>query len=345
MPTPSDRSRHPIARGRFLQRLQRNLALGLPGSLLALALLLVATDGGLRSELRGVAVGAGGRLWSDLVEDFVLNPWFHLIVASILLLEALVPADRKQSLISKGFAVDALWLVVSVLFALATPVYVLISQNLFERYLEFLRIDALAAWPPWARFALALMVSDLIHYASHIVRHKIQPLWYFHAIHHSQKELNLFTENRSHPLDLFVRHVITFLPILMIEPSASGIVAIFWLRFWHVRCYHANIRSNFGILKYVLVTPQSHRIHHSTAVEHRDRNYGITFSIWDHLFGTQCRDYDTYPECGLDDETFPFEQDGRNPVAAIVAQLIYPFAKLAGDARRFSVRPVAGGEP
>ena len=106
-------------------------------------------------------------------------------------------------------------------------------------------------------------------------------------------------------------------------------MAILWLRHWHTRFCHANVRTNLGVLRWVLVTPQSHRVHHSLDPAHRDKNFGVTFSLWDHLFGTQHRDYDVYPECGIDDHDFPFEQEGRGPLAAIAAQLVYPFARLA----------------
>ena len=52
---------------------------------------------------------------------------------------------------------------------------------------------------------------------------------------------------------------------------------------------------------------QSHRIHHSHREEHRDKNFGAIFSLWDQLFGTQYRKYDEYPETGIDDATFPMK--------------------------------------
>ena len=109
-----------------------------------------------------------------------------------------------------------------------------------------------------------------------------------------------------------------------------------------MRCrgiYHSNLRTNYGWLRYVLVTPQSHRIHHSTLPEHHNMNYGVNLSIWDHLFGTQYRNYDDYPVTGLGDELFPHETS-MHPLAlaeSFTAQLLYPFQHL--------LRPEeAGGE-
>jgi len=81
------------------------------------------------------------------------------------------------------------------------------------------------------------------------------------------------------------------------------------------------------MLRYIMVTPQSHRIHHSRKVEHRDKNYGAIFSIWDHLFGTQYRNYEEYPETGLEDPGFLHETElgWRRTARTFVVQLVYPF--------------------
>jgi sterol desaturase/sphingolipid hydroxylase (fatty acid hydroxylase superfamily) len=84
-------------------------------------------------------------------------------------------------------------------------------------------------------------------------------------------------------------------------------------------------------LRYVLVTPQSHRVHHSIEPEHQDKNFGAILSIWDHLFGTQYRKYDEYPDTGITDNSFPHEDSFRPGRAAVTmtGQLIYPFRLLA----------------
>jgi hypothetical protein len=96
--------------------------------------------------------------------------------------------------------------------------------------------------------------------------------------------------------------------------------------------YHGNLRTNLGVLRYLLVTPQSHRVHHSTELRHRDRNFGVLFSVWDQLFGTQYRGFDEYPETGVSDPTFPYRTAERGPVATIAAQHLHPFLRIAGFA-------------
>ena len=93
---------------------------------------------------------------------------------------------------------------------------------------------------------------------------------------------------------------------------------------------HSNIRTNLGFLKYVLVTPQSHRVHHSSRPEHQDKNFGTMFSIWDFIFGTQCLDFDVYPETGVRDRNVPLSmQTSLSGTAMIFSkQLVYPLQSM-----------------
>jgi len=108
------------------------------------------------------------------------------------------------------------------------------------------------------------------------------------------------------------------------------IVAWSLLLSWHARFYHSNIRTNLGPLRYVLVTPQSHRIHHSVDPGHRNRNYGAMLSVWDHLFRTQHDDCDTYPPTGLSDQDHPAEhpESFLSILISPMGPLIAPFARI-----------------
>ena len=115
-------------------------------------------------------------------------------------------------------------------------------------------------------------------------------------------------------------------------PDTPFPVYVGWdaLTMWYARINHSNIRTNFGLLRYILVTPQSHRIHHSIEKKHQDKNFAVTFSIWDFIFGTQHLEFDEYPDTGVEDDRFPIER--KNGVFAIIGtwfrQLIYPFVAL-----------------
>ena len=91
----------------------------------------------------------------------------------------------------------------------------------------------------------------------------------------------------------------------------------------------ATSSTNLGPLRYIFVTPQSHRVHHSSEEEFFDMNYGVTLCIWDRLFGTHSHTDFAYPKTGIPDSDFPEEKGHkwyRAPLI-VVQQLYYPFVK------------------
>lgn len=264
----------------------------------------------------------------SLFDELLLNPWFFVGLAFVLLFERVRPVSVRQSTFSRGLKRDVVWmfftLVVS--YTVVLPLAFLVLRHVYNSYLGFLTITAVSNWPWLGKFFLALLWGDFVFWAGHLIRHKVQLFWRFHAIHHSQKHLNFFTEYRKHPLDDVIIYILLFIPTFMVSDSFVIVASIAAIREWHTRFYHSNFRTNLGPLKYILVTPQSHRVHHSVEERHRDKNFGLTFSIWDHLFGTQYRNYDEYPQTGVADPDFPCElQSNRNPFLTILDQLIHPF--------------------
>lgn len=271
---------------------------------------------------------AAGRIHATAIEEVLLSPWFHASVLVVLLCERIAPVHRDQAPFARGVRQDLVWAAYGVtLEVLVVGAYVVVLRQLYRSHLSFLTIQAAAAWPWMARVVFALLFADLVKWFTHVARHKVPLLWRFHAVHHSQRELNFFSDFRIHPLDALGDHLVRFVPIFMVDPSFATIAAVEWARQWHARLYHANVRTNFGWLRYVLVTPQSHRVHHSVEPRHQDRNFGATFSVWDHLFRTQYRDYGEYPRTGIRDATFPVEQDAcrAQPLGCFLRQLVHPF--------------------
>src|SRR5687767_9748386 len=97
---------------------------------------------------------------------------------------------------------------------------------------------------------------------------------------------------------------------------------------WLARVHHANIRTNFGPLRHLLVPPQFHRVPHSIHPRHVDRNFAGVVTFWDRLFGTYWSDSDDYPDTGIDDDRFPFEQRTKGVVRNWLAQNAYPFVQV-----------------
>ena len=255
-----------------------------------------------------------------------LSPWLYLLMAGVFLAEKVIPADRDQPIISVGMVQDFFgWFVLGNLVRVALLGGFMAGLYWFsDRFLSGLRIEAVAAWHTAAAAALAILVGDLLNWFHHFIRHKIGVFWLFHTIHHSQKQMNMFTDLRVHLVEYMIAKPITVFPLFVLGLD-------FELAFWltlilesYSRVYHANLRTNYGPLRYVLVTPQSHRIHHSDRPEHMDKNFAVLFSFWDHLFGTQWENYDEYPTTGIDDASFPHEQrlGGVSIVTTYLRQLV-----------------------
>lgn len=273
---------------------------------------------------------------------------YPFAVLGILVLERLFPARRDQNALSVGLVHDAVWVAVrQVSRVVVVVLYVKVATSLYARYLSFLTFTGGESCPEWVRFVGVVLLLDFLRWLQHYLHHKIPLLWYFHAVHHSARELNLFSDYRVHFVELIVRHTLCLLPMMMLSLSTPSLVGFSLLLTWHARLYHSNIHSDFGLLRYLLVTPQSHRIHHSIEVEHRDKNFGAFLSIWDYLFGTQYRKYDEYPATGITDKEFPSETSAslQNVLLTPIRQTIYPFQQIRRRllARRQGIRRCAVG--
>jgi sterol desaturase/sphingolipid hydroxylase (fatty acid hydroxylase superfamily) len=251
-------------------------------------------------------------------------------------IERLVPVRPGQRALSAAFRHDALYfLLTGATRVTVLALYVWALKSVYTRYLGFLTVDAVGAWPAPARLGVAILLTDFLAWFHHWLRHKVPLFWRFHAIHHSQRELNFFTDVRYHPVEYAVTQTVQFLPLLMFQNAFPVGVAYSFAHQAYTKLYHANVRLSLGPLRYVLVTPQSHRVHHSILPEHTDRNFGVIFSIWDRMFGTQCHDARTYPETGISDGRFPAEGGcaPRAHLRVLWRQLAYPFRGLAPGRR------------
>lgn len=255
---------------------------------------------------------------------------YFCLLSLVYLLERRIPA-RPQALFSAGLYLDALWYFATLVFRVGfLGLYVKFLHSLYHQYLSFLTVDAISDWSALSRFLLAALVIDFCRWLSHLIRHKVPLFWQFHAVHHSQIQLNLFTDARVHPVDRMFSSTLHFIPLLMLGNDVPVILGWAIFETIYPKFYHANLQINFGPLRYILVTPQSHRVHHAMAPAYQDKNFGFILSIWDRLFGTHYQDDYCYPDTGIADPEFPHERQ-RNPghlAKILLAQLLHPFQRL-----------------
>ena len=265
-------------------------------------------------------------------EKAMYSPLAYFFLLSVTaLLERKIPV-REQPVLSVSLAQDALWYIGTLALRITFLAgYTAFLYHIYHEYLSGLTIEAASNWHPIVRFIVALLVTDFFRWLSHLIIHKVPVFWVFHEVHHSQTNLNIFTDARVHPVDRMISGTIKFVPMLMLDNALPIIMAWAIFETIYPKFYHANVRLNLGPLRYILVTPQSHRIHHGVGPTYHDKNFGFTFCLWDRMFGTQHQDHEDYPETGIIDNDYPQEQNA-GPAALLKTfclQLFYPFQKLS----------------
>jgi sterol desaturase/sphingolipid hydroxylase (fatty acid hydroxylase superfamily) len=158
-----------------------------------------------------------------------------------------------------------------------------------------LNLESLAAgMPPLASFLLYLVVLDFCDYWFHRGQHTFRPWWALHSLHHSQQDMNLWSDDRNHLLDDLLRDVFLACIALAIGVAPGQYVLLVSVSRVLQSLQHANVRIHFGRLgERLLVSPRFHRTHHAVGIGHESQgratggcNFGVLLPVWDVLFGT-----------------------------------------------------------
>jgi sterol desaturase/sphingolipid hydroxylase (fatty acid hydroxylase superfamily) len=130
---------------------------------------------------------------------------------------------------------------------------------------------------------------DLVIYGQHIVFHKVPLLWRFHRMHHADTELDVTSGFRFHPVEILLSLAVKAIAIIVLGVPPLAVL-IFEIVLNATSLYnHSNVRLAPRIerwLRFVIVTPEMHIIHHSAQRTETDSNFGFNLSLWDRLFGT-----------------------------------------------------------
>jgi sterol desaturase/sphingolipid hydroxylase (fatty acid hydroxylase superfamily) len=143
----------------------------------------------------------------------------------------------------------------------------------------------------WVSFLIYLLILDFFDYWIHRAQHRWQWWWELHALHHSQRQMTLWSDNRNHLLDDLLRDALFAVLALFIGVAPAQFVGLIVLSRVVQSLQHANIRLQFTpLLETHLVSPSFHRLHHAIGAGHEGKtfgcNFGVIFSFWDRLFKT-----------------------------------------------------------
>ncbi|MEM7469502.1 MAG: sterol desaturase family protein [Pseudomonadota bacterium] len=136
---------------------------------------------------------------------------------------------------------------------------------------------------------LALLLLDLTIYWQHRVFHLIQPLWRLHRMHHADLFFDVTTGIRFHPLSIVLSILIKIFTVFLTGPSAFAVLVFEILLNATSLFNHSNLRIPENIDKFLrlfIVTPDMHRVHHSTDGAEMNHNFGFNFPWWDRLFSS-----------------------------------------------------------
>ncbi|MGC1952163.1 MAG: sterol desaturase family protein [Gammaproteobacteria bacterium] len=172
---------------------------------------------------------------------------------------------------------------------------------------------------------VTVIAMDFVIWSQHVMVHAVPALWRLHRVHHADLDYDLTTGARFHPLEIILSMLIKFATIMVLGPPVAGVILFEVLLNGMALFNHANVRLPLPLdraLRWLVVTPDMHRVHHSVEDDETNSNFGFNLSWWDRLLGT----YRDQPRGGHQGMTLGI-RDYRAPreVSWLPGQLALPF--------------------
>lgn len=146
-----------------------------------------------------------------------------------------------------------------------------------------------AGLPIAIEFLLTFLLLDFWRYWEHRLFHRVPMLWRVHLVHHSDTQVDVTTSERHHPFELLIATAVMLALIAALGLSAAPVGLYLLVATVVALCSHANLRIPGGLdrrLRWLIVTPAVHAVHHSDLQRQTDSNYGSVLTVWDRIFGT-----------------------------------------------------------
>ena len=161
--------------------------------------------------------------------------------------------------------------------------------------------------PAWLAFLVSLLVLDLAIYLQHVMFHAVPVLWRLHRVHHADLEFDVTTGLRFHPIEILLSMAIKLAVVAVLGPPAIAVLVFEVVLNATSMFNHGNVRipgSLDRVLRWFVVTPDMHRVHHSIHPSETNSNFGFNVPWWDRLLGT----YRAQPKEGHTGMTIGIEQ-------------------------------------
>ena len=141
----------------------------------------------------------------------------------------------------------------------------------------------------WLAVPVAVVAMDLVIWLQHVMVHAVPALWRLHRVHHADLDYDLTTGARFHPIEIILSMIIKFATIVALGPPVVAVILFEVILNGMAMFNHGNVRlpeKLDRVLRWLVVTPDMHRVHHSVEDDEANSNFGFNLSWWDRLFGT-----------------------------------------------------------
>ena len=261
--------------------------------------------------------------------EYILNHESSLrlgVFVSILLLmmaaEAIFP--RKKRVMARGHR----W---------RSNLLLIVIDSLFVRLLfpvvavGFAAIAAQKNWgvfnlinfPFWLEVTLSIIILDMLIYWQHVAFHHIPFLWALHKVHHCDRDIDVTTGFRFHPVEIAISLSYKIAIIALLGVPILAVIIFEIILNACAMFNHSNVKLPLAldrVLRRFIVTPDMHRVHHSTIMPETNSNYGFNIPLWDRLFGS----YTAQPAKGHDGMVIGLEEHQSNGPASLIWSLWLP---------------------
>ncbi len=261
------------------------------------------------------------------------HSYFYLLLgvtAAFLIWERANPWRRQQRFVREDFFLDAFYLFFNFFgfsligFAAVSDVaQAVTTDGLAAVGIENLVAVSVASLPVAAQLVLMFVLRDFIHYFIHRLLHRAPWLWRFHQVHHSVREMGVAAHLRFHWMETVVYRALEFIPLSLFGFGIDDFFFVHAISLSIGHFNHSNVRLPLGPLRYIFNSPQMHIWHHArvlTPGARTGRNFGLSLSLWDYLFGTA-----DVPNDGRDEE-LGFDGIDSYP-RGLFSQMVEPFRR------------------
>lgn len=261
--------------------------------------------------------------WIAGHEEFLRLSVFAGLLLGLIILESLFPRKTRTMGRARRWMTNLMIVVIdSVLLRILFPI-IAVGVALWAQQKGW---GLFNIWngPLWAELIFAVILLDGLIYLQHVLSHRIPALWALHKVHHTDRDLDVTSALRFHPIEIIFSMLYKMFWVVILGPSAAAIIIFEVLLNGSAMFNHANLRLPLWldkILRLIIVTPDMHRVHHSVLEKETNSNYGFFLSVWDRLGRTYC----PQPDAGHDDMILGLSEHQDNSPASLSWSLTLPF--------------------